>query len=49
MSRNKRIDIRVSEYEYTQLQQEAEKQGVPMSDLLRKYISTLPKPSITQP
>jgi predicted HicB family RNase H-like nuclease len=44
MSRTKKLDIRVSEYEYKQLQQEAEKQGCSMSDLVRKYISKLPKP-----
>ncbi|MBD1807967.1 ribbon-helix-helix protein, CopG family [Microcoleus sp. FACHB-SPT15] len=44
MSRTKKLDIRVSEYEYEQLRQEAEKQGCSMSDLVRKYISKLPKP-----
>jgi predicted HicB family RNase H-like nuclease len=47
MSRTKKLDIRVSEYEFAQLQQEAERQGVSMSDLVRKYISKLPKPNIT--
>jgi hypothetical protein len=47
MSRAKMLKIRVSEYEFAQLQQESEKQGVSMSDLVRKYISKLPKPSIT--
>lgn len=46
MSRSKKLEIRVSEYEYAQLQQESEKQGVSMSDLVRKYISKLPKPLI---
>jgi predicted HicB family RNase H-like nuclease len=49
MSRTKKLDIRVSEYEFAQLQQEAQKQGCSMSDLVRKYISKLPKPSLTQP
>ena len=46
MSRTKKLDIRLSEYELLQLRQEAEKQGCPMSDLVRKYISRLPKPVI---
>jgi predicted DNA binding CopG/RHH family protein len=46
MARGKVIQFRVSEYEFEQLRQEAEKQGVPMSDLLRKYVSRLPKPVI---
>jgi predicted DNA binding CopG/RHH family protein len=48
MSRAKSIKIRLSEYEYQQLQQEAERQGTGMSDLLRKCISKFPavkKPS----
>jgi predicted DNA binding CopG/RHH family protein len=45
MSREKILKIRVSDYEYEQLKQESEKQGVPMSDLVRKYISKLPKPT----
>ncbi len=44
MSRAKKLEIRVSDYELAQLQQEAEKQGCSMSDLVRKYISKLPKP-----
>ncbi|MEH2417816.1 MULTISPECIES: plasmid mobilization protein [unclassified Nostoc] len=47
MSRAKKLDIRVSEYEFFQLQQEAERQGCSMSDLVRKYISKLPRPNIT--
>jgi len=46
MSRTKKLDIRVSEYELAQLQQEALKQGCSMSDLVRKYISRLPKPNV---
>jgi predicted DNA binding CopG/RHH family protein len=44
MPREKMLRIRVSDYEYEQLRQEAEKQGIGMSDFLRKYISKLPKP-----
>jgi hypothetical protein len=44
MSREKSIKVRLSEYELQQLKQEAEKQGIGMSDFLRKYISKLPKP-----
>ena len=46
MSRTKRLEIRLSQYEMIQLQQEALKQGCSMADLLRKYISKLPKPKI---
>jgi predicted CopG family antitoxin len=38
------LRIRVSDYEYEQLKQEAQKQGIGMSDVLRKYISKLPEP-----
>ncbi|MBD0262768.1 MAG: hypothetical protein ICV78_08585 [Tolypothrix sp. Co-bin9] len=44
MSREKSIKVRLSEYELQQLRQAAEKQGIGMSDFLRKYISSLPKP-----
>lgn len=43
--REKLFQVRMSEYEYKQLQQEAERQGVPMADLFRKFVATLPKPS----
>ncbi|MCV3213039.1 CopG family transcriptional regulator [Plectonema radiosum NIES-515] len=36
----------MSDYEFEQLKQEANKQGVSMSDLVRKLISKLPKPNI---
>ncbi|MEW6496003.1 MAG: ribbon-helix-helix protein, CopG family [Cyanobacteriota bacterium] len=49
MSRTKLLQIRLSEYEFKQLQQEAEKQDVSMSDLVRKYISRLPKPTVKKP
>ncbi|WP_375466566.1 hypothetical protein [uncultured Nostoc sp.] len=45
MSREKSIKVRLSEYELQQLRQEAEKQGVGMSDVLRKCISQFSKPS----
>ena len=44
MARDKSVKVRLSEYEYKQLQQEAEKQGIGMSDLLRKCIAKFPKP-----
>lgn len=34
----------MSEYEFEQLRQEAEKHGCSMSDLVRKYVSRLPEP-----
>jgi hypothetical protein len=44
MAREKSIKIRLSEYEYQELQQEAQRQGIRMSDLLRKCIAKFPKP-----
>jgi predicted DNA binding CopG/RHH family protein len=44
MARDKSVKIRLSEYEFEQLRQEAEKQGIGMSDLLRKCIAKFPKP-----
>ncbi|HEY9744014.1 MAG TPA: ribbon-helix-helix protein, CopG family [Coleofasciculaceae cyanobacterium] len=44
MTRPVQLNIRLSEYEDRQLQQEATKQGVSKSDLVRKLISRLPKP-----
>ncbi|WP_375340459.1 plasmid mobilization protein [Plectonema radiosum] len=40
------LRVRMSDYEFEQLKQEANKQGVSMSDLVRKLISKLPKPNI---
>jgi predicted HicB family RNase H-like nuclease len=44
MSREKALKVRLSDFEHEQLKLEAQKQGISMSDLLRKLISTLPKP-----
>lgn len=44
MTRKIQLNIRLSDYEDRQLQQEAAKQGVSKSDLIRKLISKLPKP-----
>ncbi|WP_442937332.1 plasmid mobilization protein [Nostoc sp.] len=44
MSREKSIKVRLSEYELQQLKKEAEKQGVGMSDVLRKCIAQFSKP-----
>jgi hypothetical protein len=41
MSRDKTLKVRVSNYEYEQLKLESKKQGVSMSDVVRKYISRL--------
>jgi hypothetical protein len=46
MSRTRVLQFRLSDYEFEQLQQEADRQGVPMADLLRKYIARLPEPKI---
>lgn len=45
MARDKRFMIRMSEFEYKQLQQEAEKQGVSMADVVRRLIAKLPRPT----
>ncbi|MBW4480180.1 MAG: hypothetical protein KME54_25915 [Tolypothrix brevis GSE-NOS-MK-07-07A] len=41
MPRDKTLKVRVSNYEYEQLKLESKKQGVSMSDVVRKYISRL--------
>jgi hypothetical protein len=46
MSREKMLRIRVSDYEYEQLRLESKKQGISMSDVVRKSISKLPEPKI---
>lgn len=42
------LRVRMSDYEFEQLKQEAERQGIPMSDLVRKLVSKLPKPIINK-
>jgi hypothetical protein len=44
MTRRVQVNVRLSEYEDKQLDQEATKQGCSKSDLIRKLISKLPKP-----
>jgi predicted DNA binding CopG/RHH family protein len=46
MTRGKMLRVRMSDYEFEQLRQEADRQGIPMSDLIRKMVSKLPKPRI---
>jgi predicted HicB family RNase H-like nuclease len=43
MSTDKTLKVRVSDYEYEQLKLESEKQGVSMSDAVRKYIGLAEK------
>jgi hypothetical protein len=45
-TREKMLRVRMSDYEFEQLKQESERQGVSMSDLVRKLVSKLPKPVI---
>jgi predicted DNA binding CopG/RHH family protein len=45
--REKRLVIRVTEYELLQLKQEADKRGVSNSDVVRAWIAKLPKPKKT--
>ena len=42
--RDKRLVVRVTEYELLQLQQESDKRGVSNSDIVRAWIAQLPKP-----
>ncbi|NJR73172.1 MAG: hypothetical protein HC773_04725 [Scytonema sp. CRU_2_7] len=44
MSREKMLRVRMSDYEFEQLKQQADKEGIPMSDLVRKLVSKLPRP-----
>jgi hypothetical protein len=44
--RDKRLVVRVTEYELLQLQQEADNRGVSNSDVVRAWIAQLPKPQI---
>lgn len=43
--RDKRLVVRVTEYELLQLQQEADERGVSQSDVVRGWLAQLPKPS----
>ncbi|OKH42685.1 CopG family transcriptional regulator [Nostoc calcicola FACHB-389] len=45
--RDKRLVVRVTEYELLQLQQEASQRGVSNSDVVRAWIAKLPKPKKT--
>ncbi len=45
-SRKKMLRVRMSDYEFEQLKQESDRQGIAMSDLVRKLVSKLPKPVI---
>ncbi|MEH2380891.1 MAG: hypothetical protein V7K27_18730 [Nostoc sp.] len=42
--RDKRLVVRVTEYELLQLQQEADSRGVSSSDVVRAWIAQLNKP-----
>ena len=44
MSREKRLNIRISDYEYQQLQDESVRRGVSMADIVRGWIGKLPRP-----
>jgi hypothetical protein len=43
--RDKRLVVRVTEYELLQLQQEADTRGVSSSDVVRAWIAQLGKPT----
>lgn len=42
MTRTKKLEVRLSEKEYSKLKAEAEKRGVSMADILREPIRFLP-------
>lgn len=44
--KNKKLDVRITEYEYHQLAQEAKRRGMSKSDLIRSFIAKLPDPII---
>jgi predicted DNA binding CopG/RHH family protein len=44
VSREKRFNIRLTEYEFAKLKAEAERQGVTMAEIMRDYIRRLPEP-----
>lgn len=43
--KDKRIDIRLTNYELRQLEEEAQKRGMTKSELLRSLIARFPAPS----
>jgi predicted RNase H-like HicB family nuclease len=43
--RKKRIEIRVNDEEYARAEQESDRRGLSISELLRDYIKSLPAPS----
>jgi hypothetical protein len=42
MTRNKRLEIKLSEQEYAKLQKESNRKGVSMSEVLRDFVKSLP-------
>jgi hypothetical protein len=44
MSRDKRLEIRLSELDYNKLEAYAKQKDVSMAQVLREYIKRLPKP-----
>ena len=43
--KNRRLDIKLTDYELRQLQEEAMRRGMNMSELLRSLIARFPAPS----
>ncbi len=46
MARQRRLNFRVSDQEYEQLEAEAKRQGISMADIFRAWIHRLPLPKI---
>lgn len=45
MAKELRLNVRISEYESRQLEEEAKRRGWSVSKLVRSWIATLPPPS----
>jgi predicted DNA binding CopG/RHH family protein len=45
--KNKKLEVRITEYEYSQLKQEAERRGMTISELIRSCIAKFPEPKMT--
>lgn len=42
--KNRRLDIKLTEYEFIQLEQEAKRRGMTKSELMRSFIARFPEP-----
>ena len=42
--KNRRLDIKLTEYEFSQLEEEAKRRGMNKSELIRSFIARFPEP-----